>query len=313
MAAPSLSAGDASGERGGRSADFAAMAMGTATAGASATEGVTWLVANAASGSNSATALAAVGAVLAQSGCAPARLLDVRDGLPDRAQLRAAGVGRIVVFAGDGTVARLATALEGWDGALLVLPGGTTNLLARALHGDRPADAIAADLPHLVRQRRPCIRWNGGTALIEVLAGPGATWCDVREELRDGVPHQVAGAAVAALHESTVGALVALVDPPLGRGEGYSGIRLDLGGGTMMVEGYGAATIGEYLRQGIALLRRNYREGPHDALGSHPAVTCCSVAGAPIPLMVDGERAEGAASLRFSLAPFALDLLGPPG
>ena len=41
--------------------------------------------------------------------------------------------------ASDGTVNALATGLEGWDGALLVLPGGTANLLTRAIQGERGA------------------------------------------------------------------------------------------------------------------------------------------------------------------------------
>lgn len=267
-----------------------------------------WLVVNSASGSNSESAVREVVAALAASGAAPARVVDGQAGLPDRAELQQAGIGRLAVFAGDGTVSSLAIRIEGWGGGLLVLPGGTANLLARELHGEDEAPAIAARLPQMTRGRRPCIRSAGLTALVEVLAGPGATWSDVREELREGGVGQVAGAAVAAIRESTSGPMVALVNPALGRPDGYAGVRLEVGAGGMAVEGYGAETIGDYLRTGIALLRRDFRKGPHDELGHHRAVSCRSLGAAPLPLMIDGERREGAALQQFSLADFALDL-----
>jgi len=272
-----------------------------------------WLVANAASGSNSDESLRAVHAALVDAGAAPARVIVNPALWPGRAALEQAGVTELAVFGGDGTVGSVATRLEGWGGTLLVLPGGTANLLARALHGERDAPAIAANFQRLDRARRPCIRSQrpGGeqlVALVEVLAGPGATWSDVREGLREGAVSEVAGAAVAAIRQSTTGPMVALVDPPLGRADGYSGIRLEVATGGLTVEGYGAETVGDYLKQGIALLRRNFREGPHDELGRHRAVLCRSLEDAPIPLMVDGERREGGAEQRFSLAEFALDL-----
>ena len=268
-----------------------------------------WLIVNPASGSYSDAAVAELRAAFAGAGAAVERTL-MADRLPDRAALEAAGVPLVAAFAGDGTVNALATGLEGWAGALLVLPGGTANLLARQLHGESDAAEIAARLPGLARLRRPCIRCSAGTALAEVLAGPGATWSDVREELREPAVGALAGKAVAALRQSTAGPMVHLAEPPLGDSAGYSGIRLAVSGGTMEVEGYGAQTVGDYFRQGLALLRRNFREGPHDELGCHPAILCRSEGGAPMPLMIDGERREGAPEERFSLAPFALDLLG---
>ena len=57
------------------------------------------------------------------------------------------------------------------------------------------------------------------------------------------------------------------------------------------------------------MLQRDFRDGPHDELGTHPQLLCRSADGGPIELMIDGERATGATELRFSLATLALNLL----
>lgn len=69
----------------------------------------------------------------------------------------------------------------------------------------------------------------------------------------------------------------------------------------------------DYRRQSLALLRRNFREGPHDQLGSHPVVHCETVDGGEMDLMVDGERVTGHVQETFSLAPLPFNLLAPAG
>lgn len=270
----------------------------------------TWLLVNAASGSNDDAAVRELMAAFASVEIVPRRVIDVpRDGVPPHLHLTEAGVSRVAVFAGDGTLNSVVTGLDGWGGEILVLPGGTANLLARALHGDRSAIEIVRDLPRLVPIRRSCIHSAQGTALIEVLAGPGATWSDVREDLRDGDLSGVATSSLAAIRQSTAGPMVAVVDPPLGRLEGYSGVRLEVAEDGIFVEGYGADTVGDYLLQGLALLRRDYRQGPHDDLGTVRNLTCRSLGDQPIELMIDGERRTGTLQERFSLAELAVDLL----
>ena len=271
-----------------------------------------WLVCNSASGSNDEASLAALQAALAEAGCEPARIIDcAAEDLPDRGALEAAGVACVAIFTGDGTVSALVPALEGWAGTVLVLPGGTANLLAKTLHGDRTAAAIVAAFGagelHAVQQ--PCLRFSGHVALIEVLAGPGATWSDVREGLRDGDLAEVASKTVEAVRQSADGSRVAVTDPVLGRADGYAGLRLVPDDGAITADGYVSETLGDYFKQGVALLKRDFREGPHDELGQHPALTCRTVDGAPIELMIDGERASGPAELRFALATLAVNLL----
>lgn len=271
---------------------------------------ILWLVVNEASGSNDHEAVQNLIGALERHAGPPAKVIDIQQAaVPDRAALDAAGVGLLAVFAGDGTTNALATGLEGWGGRLLVLPGGTSNLLSKKLHGDLDAEAILAQLPAMRPQRRSCIRGAEGTALIEILAGPGAAWSDVREGLREGDIGEIARSGAEAIRQSFTGPMVVVVEPAVGRPEGYTGVRLVPQGGAMRVEGYGANSAADLLRQGVALAKRDYREGPHDDLGTFGEVVCRSLGQTPIELMIDGERGTTAPEARFSLAEFGLDLL----
>ena len=271
-----------------------------------------WLVVNEASGSNDHESVQQLIAALGRDAHPPAKVIDIQQAeMPGRAVLDAAGVTVLAVFAGDGTTNALATGLEGegWGGKLLVLPGGTSNLLSKRLHGDIDAEAILAQWPRMRPQRRSCIRAPGHIALIEILAGPGAAWSDVREGLREGDLAEIARSGAEAIRQSFTGPMVAVVEPAVGKAEGYTGIRMIPQGGAIQVEAYGASNPGDLLRQGVALAKRDYREGPHDDLGGFSEVLCRSLGDAPIDLMIDGERGTTGPEARFALAEFGLDLL----
>jgi hypothetical protein len=57
------------------------------------------------------------------------------------------------------------------------------------------------------------------------------------------------------------------------------------------------------------VLRRRFREGPHDDLGTVPQVTLASTAGEPFGILLDGEKAESRGDAVFRLVPCAVDLL----
>lgn len=274
--------------------------------------GETWLAVNCASGSHTEERQQQLLAGLAQAGRTPARIVDLsREEPPDKAALTAAGVELYVVDGGDGTLNATLARIEGWQGAALPLPGGTANLLCKALHGeDADLAAILAALAAgtLSVTRRPCIRGHGWIALAEALAGPGASWADVRETMRDGAVLETVAGAIDAAGASTAGPMVALARPALGRAEGYAGLRIVPLPQGLQVDGYGAAELGDYLKQALAILGRDFRAGPHDELGLHPEVACRMTESIPIPLMIDGERREGGLEEQFSLAELAVDL-----
>jgi hypothetical protein len=272
----------------------------------------TWLIYNGASGSHDDGVLRGLLGALAASGHEPTRVIDCMDGTPDAAEANAAGIGLIAIYGGDGTMSRTLRDLEGFSGQALTLPGGTFNLLARDLFGERDPLAIVEALAagQLSRVRRNCIRGSGVLALAELLAGPGAKWADVREGLRDSNIGEVIAKGWDAAADSAVGPMVAVTHPARGRDDGYAGLRLCPRPDGIAIDGYAAEGLGDYLQQGIAILKRDFRDGPHDQLGTAREVTCRSVAGQPIALMVDGERSEGASELAFSLDTFDCDLLG---
>ena len=269
-----------------------------------------WLVRNDASGSNREDALAALEGCCAEAGFHIARHSCFSDEpLPAPQDLDAAGIDLVAVFTGDGTANTLIGALAGWRGAVLVLPGGTMNLLYRRLHGEREmAEVVALAAAGEAERRRPgMIRCPQGTATVDLLAGPGTSWYEVREAMREADVLAVADSAAQALGDT-------LADPGIacrevGRTEGYPLVMLTPRDAGIEVSGFHAETPGEFFAQGWALLRRNFREGPHDALGLLPRVTLASTDGAPFGLLIDGEKAEAAGVEEFVLAPCEVDLL----
>jgi hypothetical protein len=271
-----------------------------------------WLINNASSGSNDDAALAALKACCGAHGFHVARrTMFPEQPLPRPAVLDRAGIGLVAIFAGDGTINAAVAGLAGWSGAVLVLPGGTMNLLYHRLHGERTLEeTVAAAARGQASLRRPSvIRSSCGDAFAGVLAGPGTSWGRVREAMRETDVAALAAGTIEAIDETLTGEMIACVAPPLGRRDGYPLVSLTPGNDAIEVEAYHAETPGEYLEQAWALLRRNFREGPHEVLGRVPSVRLASTQGNPFGLLIDGEHAESAPQVEFALAACEVDLL----
>lgn len=102
---------------------------------------------------------------------------------------RASQFDAIIVLGGDGT-ARYAADLAPRDGPpLILLPGGTLNILPKALYGDLPwPEAIKAVLERGVERRLPVGRANGETFYVAGLFGPTTLLALARESVREGKP-----------------------------------------------------------------------------------------------------------------------------
>jgi diacylglycerol kinase family enzyme len=80
-----------------------------------------------------------------------------------------------------------ADALEKWDGAFLILPGGTMNLLAKGLHSETdPHKIVHAAHSCDRRVALPYAIAGPHRAFVGLILGPAAAWVDAREAVRKG-------------------------------------------------------------------------------------------------------------------------------
>ncbi|MEO1969075.1 MAG: diacylglycerol kinase family protein [Sphingomonadaceae bacterium] len=271
-----------------------------------------WLIANEASGSNSPSALDDLRSCFAEHAITVDRTICFPDeDLPAPEDLVGADIGLLVVYTGDGTINAALSGLAGWPGAVLVLPGGTMNLLSQRLHGAYGYREIIG----LVASRgaRRCrvtvLQCEAGCAYADCLIGPGTQWADVREAMREFNVVDMASSAAEAFSQSTGGVTVWVDQPELGRRQGYPLIEITPGEHGLRLNAYHAQSLGEMAQQGWALLRRRFREGPHERLGIVDEVTVASSNGAPLDVLLDGEPATLDQRASFTLATSECDLL----
>ncbi len=271
-----------------------------------------WLVVNPASGSNNQSSTDTVTAALTERGWRVDRTIAFPDdALPDPAALDAAGVGLVVVYTGDGTLNALISHLAGWGGQVLVLPGGTMNLLPLRLHRTTDVNAILDIVAGggALARRLDCVRCPAGMALAGLLVGPGTAWSRVRESMRNFAIVDVAKDTIDAVKESTSGPMVMLEGSRLSRDGGYPLIELTPGEHGVQMAGYYADAPLELAGQAWATVRRRFREGPHDRLGLATELTIVSADSTPLPCLLDGEPAECPSGTRFVVEPCQVDLL----
>lgn len=272
----------------------------------------TWLVCNPDSGSNDEQVLAELEQALTEAGLNLMRRIRFpEDALPEPAELDAEQIEILAVFAGDGTIHAAVTGLYGWSGAVLVLPGGTMNMLSKRLHGDIPALEIAQKLSlgALRRVRPNIVGSRHGDGLTGVLAGPGAIWNEVREALRAANLLQMVSTTREAIAQSANGPKVVCTGVDGAREGGYAAVTVTPHEAGLDVKGYYAETLADYAGQGIALLNRNYRDGPHDDLGTFREVRLVCPEGEPMGLLIDGEPFDGESEELFRMTTCGVDLL----
>lgn len=271
-----------------------------------------WLVHNDASGSNDREALERMSESCADYGLRVAYSTSFpTDDLPTPAMLDAAGLDLVAIFAGDGTVNAALDALAGWGGHVLVLPGGTMDLLYHRLFGEMElAEVLSlAGSGNLVVRRPGVISSLLGTAYAGLLAGPGTSWNEVREAMRSLDVLTMAAETREAFARTLNDERLRCIEPPLGRREGYPLLLLEPRDGSIEVNAYHAETTAEFLDQLFALAKHDFREGPHDHIGSEQALTLSGADEGGFGVLLDGEPAIAARSTRFQLSTCEVDLL----
>jgi diacylglycerol kinase family enzyme len=154
------------------------------------------------SGSVPADARERLTAVLEEAGVKGAELIetDPTDCDGQLRKLAETAPDLFVVWGGDGTI-RAALSLVGPSTPnLVLLPGGTMNLLPRAIHGEKPWDAVLRDV--LAAPKRTDLsagEVNGQRFYCAMLAGAPAHFAEVRESLRRGEIVKAAAATTSAI------------------------------------------------------------------------------------------------------------------
>lgn len=257
-----------------------------------------WLISNSNSGSYDADMCARIGeTVVAHGGVFDRCITLPDDDLPTIAEVEAAGVEIVAIFTGDGTINASTRKLEGWGGQVLILPGGTMNLLSKQLHGDVEAtDIVARALsPQAVDTDLPVVVGCGQRALVGIIAGPTAAWVDVREDMRALDLLSLAATVPGAIAQTFNGDMVRLA----GETEEYQAIYIQPQGDTLEAIGIRAKNPSELVQHGIAWLSGDFRKGPADVLetGTSVTVECDSAIG----LLIDGEKRDGTHPCTFTL------------
>ncbi len=225
--------------------------------------------------------------------------------IPDATELKLQRIDLLIVWTGDGTINAAAAQAARWDGAILPLPGGTLNLLSKALHGDRPAPEILADALSGKGRRRPIptARSDAGEAFITVVAGPATRWAEVRETMRQDGLVEAGRAAPDALDEMTNAPGVRIA----GQSKSYAAVILTPTETGIRADGILTENAGDVLRHGFAWLGGDFRDGPSEELATGETIILES--DAPIGLEYDGELAETPSPARFGLGMSAVDFI----
>ena len=118
----------------------------------------------------------------------------------------------LVVLGGDGTIRTAAEACTGTDTYLLPLPGGTLNVLPRALYGDSSwQEALKETLANPLAKELSGGRVGDKLFFVAAVIGAPGLWMEAREAMREGdILNAVgkAGVAFEAMFDTTIQYLI---------------------------------------------------------------------------------------------------------
>jgi diacylglycerol kinase family enzyme len=276
------------------------------------------VVVNPLSGSAGADAPAEAERILTEAGLKPVVLTPGDEGLV--ACLQAAMDAKpdlVVIIAGDGT-ARLGAEMAGPKGPLVApLPGGTMNMLPRALYGDRDWKTALTDiLAGGVEKAVSGGEVEGRRFYVAAILGSPALWARAREAVREGRLRQALLRARRALHHAFSGRLRFSLDGSARRKTEALVLMTPLVSKAMdETEGYlEAAALDptnalEVFRLGLHAAQGDWRSDPAVAAGRCRAGRVW--AGSHIPAVLDGEPARLGPVVDFRFLPKAFRALVP--
>jgi len=218
----------------------------------------------------------------------------------------------VLVVAGDGT-ARAAAEMAGPDGPMIApLPGGTMNMLPRALYGDLAwPEAMAACLAQGEARMISGGEIDGHPFFVAAILGSPALWADAREAVRQGKVQLAVARAGRALRRAFSGRLRYVLDGrPKGKSEALTimcplvSTALDADERALEVAALDPTSALDIFRLGVSAVAGSWRDDPSVSVGRcrHGRVW----AGGAIPALLDGEpvRLGDEAQIRFKSKAF---------
>jgi diacylglycerol kinase family enzyme len=235
--------------------------------------------------------------------------------------LRAAidsGPDLLVILAGDGT-ARHAAELCGPKGPLLApLPGGTMNMLPKALYGSRSwQDALTVALAQGEERRLGAGAIEGRQFLVAAVLGSPALWAPAREAARYGEPLLALARARRALRRAFSGRLRYALDAgPATKAEAvvfmcpYVSRALPNQAPALEAAALDVKGAGDAFRLGFHALVGDWRNDP--AVVAQPCRNARIWAAGGIPALLDGELVRLKHTAAVEYRPDAVRVLAPP-
>lgn len=218
------------------------------------------------------------------------RVLPEQD-LPSQKELDDKSIEVVAIVSGDGTISSLYTKLAKWGGAILVLPGGTMNLLSRRLHGDVSLDVLLENLSNgaPVPKQIALIAVAEKHILTGLTIGPSTRWAEVREGMRHADLQTLAETIPAAWSDTMSADGVWVGDDVKNQ---FASVFVEpVDGEHLSVIAFIASNVSDMVGHGLAWLRKDFREGPHEDLGIMREVTISS-AERKASVLIDGEAFE---------------------
>lgn len=252
---------------------------------------------NTSSGSCDAASGPALLGILEEAGIKPVKIWDVIGKDVDQAldEATESGIDVLIVLGGDGTIRSAAQRCD-QDGPLLIpLPGGTMNMLPKALYGARPwREALADTLKSPVVQPVHAGEVATHRFFVAGVFGSASLLAEARESIREGDLVGALGQGVSAMREalgheltyrfegqaaSKAEAVVVLCPLPPPQSE----LEVLLEAAAIDIEGAGDA-----IRLAVMSAFRDWRA---DQTVTHAKVGSLAIASDdPIPAILDGER-----------------------
>ncbi len=223
----------------------------------------------------------------------------------------------LVVLGGDGTIRAAAEVCTGNDSHLLPLPGGTLNMLPRALYGELSwQEVLIKTLGNPVSKALSAGKMEGKLFFVAAVVGAPGLWMEARESIREGNIRDV--------FEKSADAFQAMFDTKI-----HYSISTDLSGDAEVVavicplvseemsdseQALEAAAIKvenapELLRLATAAAFGKWRDNQSVTLTKTDRIELRSTR--DIPVFLDGERVRVGKNAEVSFIPKAVNVIVP--